>query len=225
MQQERPASFTGAPSGTAAGFAIAACAVLTVVAIAHHPTTSAREPAEAITQIVHLATLDRIVHGVLIALMGVLVFAFAVFSLRRGLHRQTVLAALIAYAAGIGAIVGAGLVDGFLVSALAERYAGAGPDAVRLATTFFVFCALVIQILTKFGMIALSTGVVLWSADLVRTPGALRITGIVGIASGAAVVVVLAFAGRLNPHNLVAVVLLQAVWYVAVAVLLVRGRV
>ena len=226
MQQERPASFSdGVPNGTAAGIAIGVSAIATIFAIAHHPTVTVRDPVHAIAQMVRLAAMDRIVHGVVIVLLGALLFGFTVYSLRRGLHRQTVIAALLAYAAGAGAMFAAALIDGFLIPAVATRYAGAAPAAIALAAQLLSLCALAIQVLAKFGTIALSSAVVLWSADLVRTPGALRITGIIGIASGVTVVVVLAFAGALNPHNLGVIVLLQAIWYVAIAALLVRGRV
>ena len=132
MQHEQTASSNdGAPDGAAAGIAIAICAMVTIFAIAHHPTVGTRAPAEALTQMVQLATVDRIVHGTLIAIMGVLLFSFAVFSLRRGLHRATSIAAFIAYAAGITAVIGAALIDGFLTPAIAERYAGAASDAVK----------------------------------------------------------------------------------------------
>jgi hypothetical protein len=95
VQHERPASFSSAvPNGTAAGIAIAVSAIATIFAIAHHPTVTTRAPAEAIAQMVRLATMDRIVHGVVIALLGALLFGFSVFSLRRGLHRQFVVAAI-----------------------------------------------------------------------------------------------------------------------------------
>ena len=226
MQQERPASFNhGAPSGMAAGIAIAACALLTIFAIAHHPTVSARAPAEALTLIVQLATQDRIVHGAMIAIMGVLMYGFAIFSLRRGLHRETSVAGLIAFAAGVVAVIGAALIDGFLTPSIAERYAGAPPDAIKAAMQFLLVGGLTIQILTKFGIVAMSAGVAFWSADLVATPGLLRATGVIGFVSSIVTVGFLVFAGHLNPHSLSTIVIVQAVWYLAVAVLLVRGRV
>jgi hypothetical protein len=226
VQHERPASFNdGAPGGTAAGIAIAMCALLTIFAVAHHPTVGARAPAEVLTEMVRVGTADRVVHGALIAIMGVLLFSFTVFSLRRGLHRATSVAALIAYAAGISAMIGAALIDGFLTPAIAERYAGGQPDAIKAAIPFLVFGALTIQILAKFGFIAMSTAVAFWSADLVTTPGVLRATGIVGFASGIVAVGVMAFAGHLNPHSLSALVIIQGIWYLAVAVLLVRRQV
>ena len=68
----------------------------------------------------------------------------------------------------------------------------------------------------------MSAGVVLWSVDLLASPGILRTAGVIGVASGIVTVAVLAFAGHLNPHSLGAVVTIQAVWYLAVAVLLLR---
>src|ERR1700737_4033499 len=138
----------------AAGIAIASCALVTIFAIAHHPTVTARAPAEALTQVVQVATTDRVVHGTLIAIMGVLLYGLTIFSLRRGLHRQTTVAALIAYSAGIAAVIGAALIDGFLTPAIAERYAGAPPDAIKAAIPLLVLGASAIQILSKFGFVA-----------------------------------------------------------------------
>ena len=226
MQHERPASFNdGAPDGRPAGIAIALCALVTIFAIAHHPTVSARAPAEALTAMVRLATVDRVVHGALIAIMSVLLFSFTVFSLRRGLHRGTSVAALIAYGAGIAAVIGAALIDGFLTPAIAERYAGASPDALKTAVGFLLVGAMTIQILTKLGFIAMSVAVAFWSADLITTSGVLRVTGIMGFASAILTIGLSMYAGNLNPHSLSAVVIVQAIWYLAVAVLLVRRQV
>ncbi|MEA2785870.1 MAG: hypothetical protein QOF71_1974 [Candidatus Eremiobacteraeota bacterium] len=223
MQNDGTASFRDrAPDGRPAGIAIAICAMVAIVAISHHPTVSTRAPAEALTQMVQLAPMDRIVHGTLIAIMGVLLFSFAVYSLRRGLHRATSVGAFIAYATGIAAVIGAALIDGFLTPAIAERYAGASADAVKSAIPLLVYGALTIQVLSKFGFVAMSIGVAFWSADLISAPGVLRMTGIVGFVSGIVAVGLLAFAGHLNPHSLGAIVIVQAVWYLAVAVLLVR---
>jgi hypothetical protein len=223
---EPAASLNGAvPDGRAAGIAIAVCATLTIFAIAHHPTVSARAPAEAMAQMVQVATTDRVVHGALIAIMGVLLFGFTIFSLRRGLHRQTTVAALIAFTAGIAAVIGAALIDGFLTPAIAERYAGAPPDAIKAAVPLLVFGALTIQILSKFGFVAMSIGVAFWSADLIATPGVVRATGVIGFVSGIVAIGVLTFAGQLDPQSLSAIVIVQAVWYLAVAVLLVRRQV
>jgi hypothetical protein len=223
VQHERPASFNDdAPGGRTAGIAIAVCAVITIFAVAHHPTVSARAPAEALIQMVQLATPDRIVHGALIAIVSVLLFGFTIFSLRRGLHRHTSVAGLIAYAIGTALLIGAALIDGFFTPAIAERYAGASPDAVKGAIQVLIAGALTIQILTKFGFIAISMAVAFWSADLIGTPGSLRATGVIGFVSGIAAVGVSIFSGHLNPHSLSAIVIVQAIWYVAVAVLLVR---
>jgi hypothetical protein len=226
VQHERPASFNdGAPGGTAAGIAIAVCALATIVAVAHHPTVSARAPAQAMSAMLRIATADRVVHGVLIAVLAALLYGFTVFSLRRGLHRDTSVAGLVAYAIGIVALIGAGLIDGFLFPALAERYAGAPADAAQAAVPVLVAGAAMVQILSKLGLVAMSAGVALWSADLVTTPGVLRTTGALGFVFGLGTIGVVAFAGHLNPHSLSAIVVVQAVWYVAVAALLVRGRV
>lgn len=226
MQHQRPASFDdGAPSGTAAGIAIALCALATIFAVAHHPTVSARAPTEVMTGMLRVAAADRIVHGTLIAIMAVLLYGFVVFSLRRGLDRETTVAGLVAFAIGVASLIGAAVIDGFLFPALAEHYAGASADAVKATVPVLAAGSSMVQILSKLGFSAMSTGVAFWSAGLLATRGVVRATGVIGLVSALGAAGLLMFAGRLNPHSLGAIVLVQAVWYVAVAVLLIRGRI
>ena len=78
------------------------------------------------------------------------------------------------------------------------------------------------QVFAKLGVIAMSLAIVLWSADLVRTPGAVRLTGVLGFAAGALAMGTLLVAGHLTPLTLGIIVLGQAIWYCAVGTLLIR---
>jgi hypothetical protein len=212
-----------APDGVAAGVTIAACAALMVVAIAHHPTVKAQRPAEMLAGVAAVATLDRIVHASLIVIIGALVFGFAIFAQRQGLERSTVLVGFLAFASGAGALVGAALIDGFLVPDVALLYVGASAETATVAVQLLSTCALMIQILTKLGFLALSGAIVAWSAGLVRAPGAARIVGIIGFVAGVGPAAFL-LAGRfyLTPHTLGAIVLVEAIWYLAIAASLIR---
>jgi len=213
------------PSGAIAGVAIAVAALLTLISIAHHPTVHALKPAEAIPAIVAMAPMDRLVHAIVIAAMAAQLFGFAIYSLRRGLWRQSIIGALIAYSIGAAAIVAAALIDGFLVSGLAERYAAGGTAALTFGAAILQTCALAIQIATKLGLIATSIAIVLWSIDLIPTPGALRAIGIFGVVAGIAGIALTAVGGYLNPHSLLVIEAIAAFWNLAIATLLVRGRV
>ncbi len=212
--------------GRVAGIAIVVSAALTIAAIAHHPTiTTARGPAHVLSQVAALSVADETVHGLLIAMVAALLFGLTAFSLRRGLGRETVLAGLIVYAVAAAALIGAALIDGFLVPTLAARYVGATPQSVDMTLHVLAACSAAIQILTKLGLGATSLALTLWAVDLVRSRGTLRVAGAIGFASGPLSLVLLVFSGNLNPHNLGAIVLLQSIWYFAVGTLLIRNDV
>ena len=215
-----------APPGKVAGYAMAACAVLMIVAIAMHPQAEHRHMSEVVTEIGRLAPMLAFMHGTVIAFVIVLLFAMCVYSLRRGLRRELVLGALVVYAAGAGVLVLAALIDGFLVSAVARSYIGASREALRDGASILRACGAAIQILSKFGIVALSAAIALWSADLVRDGGRARIAAIIGFAAALIPIGVLFAEGRsIVPVTLTVIVLAQGIWYIAIASLLVQERV
>jgi hypothetical protein len=212
------------PAGRAAGVAIAASGVLALVAIAHHPTIrSAHGPADVLAQVRALSAADEAVHGVLIVLVGLLFYGFAVFSQRRGLAEGTVLGGLIAYALASAGMIGAALLDGFLIPALGARYAVPSPRDAAAAVTILAAIGAAVQVLSKFAVAATALAIALWSVGLVRAGGALRAAGFIGIASAVLPLVVLIASRHLDPHSLGVIVALQALWYVTIGALLVRG--
>jgi hypothetical protein len=209
-----------------AGIVIAVSAVLMIAALARHPTVAHRQPAAAIADIVRLSATDQIVHGIVIAAMSALLFALSVFSIRRDLRDQTVLGALVAFSIGTVAMIGAAIVDGFVVPIMAAAYAGAPPSALPGAVAVLRFCGAVIQAATMLGIATISVAILLWSIGLLRSAGELRPIGIVGGLVAALPAVVLGFGGStLNPHLLGAIAIGQAVWYLGIGLLLVRGRI
>ncbi len=213
------------PSGRAAGAVIIACAVLTVFAISHHPMVEARTPAQVLTGIVALAPMDRFIHGSVIAIVGALLFGLCIYTLRRGLQNQTAVGGFIAYALGAGALIGAALIDGFLTPSIASHFPASSADEIRGAEQLLRFGAIAIQILTRFGLMAMSAGVFIWSIGLLRGPVALVATGFIGILSSIAVVLAITIGNaHITPHVLVVIVAVQAIWYLAIGSLLVREQ-
>jgi hypothetical protein len=225
VSQEQSPPRTARPDGKIAAIVIAVSALVAILAVAQHPTVAIHAPAQAIPELVRLAPLDRLVHGILIAVMLALLFAFSIFSLRRGLDRQTTVGGFVAYAFGCLAVIGAAIIDGFVTPDIASRYVRVNPDDIKSAVPLLLFCAIAIQNLTKLGFIAMSTGICVWSAGLVRSPGALRVTAIVGFAAAFLPLLILAYVPYLNPHSVGAVVILQGAWYLAIAALLLTRRV
>ena len=205
-----------------AGTALAVCALLSDVAVAHHPTVMARTASEALPAIVRLGALDRTVHGSLIAICAVSLCGMTVFSLRRGATRLTSLAGLIAYGLGTLTIVGAAVLDGFAIPAIAERYVAAGAEGLQAASGLLAFCSIAIQVLTKIGFVLTAGAALAWSIGLVRDSGFARIAGFTGFAYGMASTGLIFTGGALTPRTLLPLVVLQTVWYCTFAALLMR---
>jgi hypothetical protein len=213
-----------APDGRVAGVAIVASAVLALCAIALHPTVRvARGPADVLAQLVALSTIDEIVHGILIVLIGALLFGFTVFSQRRGLHRGFVLFGLIGFALASVAMIGAALLDGFVTPVFGARYAGATPQRIDTALNVLVAVSVAIQVLTKFAIAVTAIAVASWSFGLVRLRGASRTAGVVGLVSAVVAGLILVTTQHLNPHSLGILVGVQAIWYGTIGTLLIRG--
>jgi hypothetical protein len=216
-------SLDATPEGPPAGVAIVLSAVLTVVAIAHHPVAAGVSSADVLASVVRSASMDRLVHGVILVVLLLSVFGFCVFAMRRGLQRPAVLGGLIAYLGGCAALAQAAVIDGFLVPAVAEH---ARPDAAAAALLMLRTPALAIQSFTFVGIVAVSAAIVLWSIDLFRSGGAARAAGLAG---GLAALVMLwtmaLHVNHLNPQTLGFIVAAQAVWYAIVGALLIRGRI
>lgn len=224
-QTQSPSPLARLPDGAPAGIVIAIASLMTLVSVAHHPTTpKALKPADAFPAIVALTGADRMVHTIVIGTMLALVFGFTVYALRRGLHRSAVIGGLIAFTFGIATTIGAALVDGFLIPEIASRYVDATPELIGRAAMLLQTCALAIQVATKAGFVGMSLGIVLWSADLIFDKGFLRIAGIVGVLAGVVPVILTLSGGYLNPHALMVVIAIQTLWYLAIATLLLQRR-
>jgi hypothetical protein len=203
-----------------AGIVLASCAALAVVAIAFHPFVTVRGTAPALAQIREFALVDRLVHGSLIVVSVGLFFGLVVFAVQRGLQRELVLTGLIAYVIGLIAVIGAALIDGFIVPAVASRF-GTASKELASAAALLAFSASAIQVLTKFGLAAISAAILFWSLDLARDRGMPRISGIIGIVAALIVPAIITTGGALSAHAVGAILLVQAAWYIAIAVLLI----
>ena len=210
-------------SARRAGIVLVAATIVSILAMAHHPSIHSHEPAAAIAEIGTKAALGRIVHGVLIALMGLELYAFAVLADRLGARRDAVRLGFVAYAIGIGAMIGAALISGFVVTHLASHYAEAGADPSAF-TNLARFAMAGNQSLAQLGVIAISVAILAWSVALLHDR-AQRWLAIVGLAASVLPALALvAGATRLDVSGMTLVVIAEAIWNVAVGVALIRGR-
>jgi hypothetical protein len=217
------AARAGAEARTA-GIILVAASLLAILMMAHHPTAGTHDGAGLAAEIADKAQLSRFVHGVLIALIALQLFAFTIFCKRLGADRILVTAGLVGYAIGTGAMIGAALISGFVVSDLAAHYASL-PGAEQ---TVFIDLARVCmtgnQALARLGVVAASAGIVLWSIVLVASRRSAWL-GFVGIIAGVAPAMALLFGAlHLDVQGMTLVVVCQAIWNVAVGAQLIRAK-
>lgn len=167
---------TARSSDRLAGGSMAAASVLSVIVMAHHPTTESG------------VALANGVHGALMALILIILAGFFRFAACEGLARFSVLVGLVAYAAGMLGNLLAATINGFAVPALMAR--GASKDV-------FAFAWELNQALAYGAVFAISAAFALWGLALARSGS--RFVGAAGLAVGVLPAVLLA-AGVLDMH-------------------------
>lgn len=209
----------------AAGAIIVAASLLSLLMMAHHPSGSTRDMAVFVEQIARVGALNRFVHGALIALLAALLFGFAEFSRVFGAGRPLVRAALVAYAIGAGADIGAATINGFAVGRIAAHYAGADAGALDQLRALLHLGWAMNQSLADLGEVARALAMVLWSLAILRARTHLLL-GAAGVLLGGGVA--LALLGGwlvLDVHGMLLAVLFASAWNIALGVQLLRGRV
>jgi hypothetical protein len=209
------------PSARSAGVAIALASILSVAVMAHHPTTHARGPADIAADITRQALVDQVVHGSLIALMAVLLYGFSCWASLLGLHFFTVRAGLIIYSLGIIVAVLAALIDGFIIPDVARHYQNRSISDLEAMQHLLTLCAIAIRVCARLWVIATSIAFILWSVALFRAHGLSCLVGAIGfMAGGLPIVALLSGYLPMSVHGVLAFVLAQTVWSLAVAALL-----
>lgn len=189
-----------------AGGVLMLAALGIVAMMGHHPSSF------------HAIGLGRFVHGAMIALVGVTAYGFAHLALRMGVEKPAVLAGLVAY--GIGALggIGAGTINGFVVTGLVAR----GVTDHNL----LLFAWESNQALARIGVIASGVAFLLWSSDFVRRPGwTSRGLGALGIVAGILPILLL-WSGMLG-MNLAGAILIYGIhagWIALAGLYLWSGR-
>lgn len=217
---------TAPPSGQFAGLIIVLASLLSVVALAHHPTAQARDPAAFVAAIARKAAMDRLVHGSMILFIGALVYGFSYLTVRLEGTTPWALAAFIAYAVGAIGMVGAASVDGFVVPDLVARYQDQPAEQLQTMRHLLGLCLVIIRAWARLGVITMSLAYVLWSVALLARPGGVRVVGAIGCIAGASLVIA-ALSGILpmTMHGMLVLGVAQTVWSVAIGILLMRGRI
>lgn len=207
-----------------AALAIAGTTGLALLALSHHPVAGkAASVQESLAKIVELQNMDGVVHGVLMLMLAILAAGFASFSVMLGRARPPVIAGLAAYVLGCCIVVGAMLLDGFVVPQLALKFVAAPENDVHVVYIILRVIGTVIQVLTKAGLLAMCAALLAWSYALATTQGLAgsRWCAAVGAAGGLGSGLFIMFGNvLLTPASLMVIFGIHSLWNFGVAGLL-----
>ncbi|MCE3001649.1 MAG: hypothetical protein LW860_02945 [Xanthomonadaceae bacterium] len=179
-----PVSPNDAAPRRLAGGLLLGCALLAMLAMAHHP--HAHGGGDRLAALARIAGPNAVVHGALLVLLVALVVLLGEFAAARIREAALARAGQVLFLLGGSALVLAALVNGFAVPALAISMAGqaAGPEW----TPMLRFAWQLNQAASGFGVLAWAAGIAVLSVDLVRRRGPSRWVGVYGLVAGAAII-------------------------------------
>lgn len=216
-------SRSSARASTAPGIILLVASLLEVLAMAHHPSVDTSDISQAVAQIARFSAVSGVVHGGLITLMLLIAYGFVDFTVRRGLQRPLIRAGAIGYGCGVLAMVGAALVSGFITTGLASLAPHGTAVDLQINRQLLLLCRVLNQSCANFAVVAMSAGIVAWSLDLCGNAGARRAVGVFGCLVGLVPALALMFGEiHLDVRGMTEVVVAQAAWNIAVAVLMIR---
>ena len=198
--------------------------LLEVAGMLHHPSVHAPTVVQAVEQIARLSILSAVIHGALISLVLLIFYGFLEFVMREGFERPLIRAGVIAYGCGVLVMIGAGLVSGFIITNLVSLVPHATQVDLQINLQLLLLCRVLNQACADFAVVAMSVGIACWSVHLCARSGLPRAVGILGCLVAVACSFGLIFSQiRLDVPGMTEVIIVQAAWNCAVAVLMLRS--
>jgi len=233
------------------GVILIVASLVSIVFMIYHPTIRAKGLAGLVEEFSRQQFINGLVHGSLIALMGLLIVGFSSLSSQLGWRHGLVRAAFVSYCMGMIAMLAAALISGFIIPDFVAGFQGraahqmkvddhghgAAPPSVEstpAASLEQLKDMLHImglarsgnQVCSRMGVLASAVAYLLWSLALLRYTGAVKWIGIFGTIAGLSLSASM-LTGYLpmNVHGMLVYVGLQAAWSVAVGWMMVRQRI
>jgi hypothetical protein len=204
----------------AAGWALIAGVVMSLVTMANHPTGHDLLGDNGARQ----ARLSMMVHVLALAALPLSLLGAVGLRRRIGSGSDLNTTALISYALAMVAVMSAAIFSGLVSTPIAVQLNGAEEAAKPLIRSLLSYSGLLNQAYAKTYVGFSGTAMALWGAAMLRTGTFSRAHGWTGAVLGVATVAFL-FSGhmRLDVHGFGAVVLTQGGWLVACSVALINA--
>jgi hypothetical protein len=207
-----------------AGIVILLAAILSIVFVALDTGASGSDPAAIMQSMVNVQQMHRIVHVVAMTCLAGFLYGHTALSQRLGLHRAPVAIGLVTYAMGVMLMLIATVIDGFISTDTAAAFVSKSPDALLVGYRMIqVMENIALVDIARVSWVFQSAAAVAWSCALLADGGFHRKVGVVGLIAGALpAVAVIAVGSNMTDTVVVGILLLQAVWNVAAAIVLIR---
>lgn len=196
------------------GWFLIALSILANAGMAHHPYISASQPEAQIGQMVQIAGLTMHVHGLLILVVLIYIWLFALYGAAK--NTPVVWLGSGVFAAGGMAMAGAALISGFLAPAMVL---GAEINTTEQLAIFKFQSRLLMQsnqVLANAGAFAWLCALICWSSNLVRDKKSFRWVGVAGLFIGSISLLVVATGNwHLNVKGMSLFVLMITLWFCA----------
>jgi hypothetical protein len=203
--------------GLAAAFTVCALASLTL--LANRPGGNPASFADLIKDEAAHQVIDGVVHGGFVVTLVALIICFVFLSRLLGLAKSSVVIGLVSFCAGCGALIASMVLDGFATRAIAVRFAGV--EDPQPAKTLFILVGTLIRFLMPMGLLFQFVAMLSWSWAIVKRPGFARAVGLLGsVVAIILIVAIFAAPAAMAAHVILGGVALQAIWYLAIAALL-----
>jgi hypothetical protein len=205
-----------------AGIMLILGTVASVVVMSFHPTHfSAVASTEAMSNQIRVLLA---VHALALLSVPVVVFGLVGLTQRVGWERPAALFAFIVYCLSAVAVMLAAIADGIINAALIQKMLSTDEAVRQPLKAALEYNFQINQACAKVFVFGASLAIISWSIAIVRLGPFERVIGLGGFFVGvAAVAGLLSGHLRMDPHGFGLIILLQAVWMVAVGVSMVRA--
>jgi hypothetical protein len=199
--------------------------LLLVAGMTAHPTVHPHDSRELITTLATISVSNRIVHGGLLIVMCVVFAGWLGLCASLGWSAVRVRAGAVFYGAGVVCMISAALIDGFVITHLAAGRVDASDAEIQALLPVIRLCFDVNQISAAAGIAAMSLAIFCWSLALFGRGRGAAIVAAIGFVAALLPALGLAHGGaHVSLHMMLAVIVVQAIWNVSVAVWMFRGR-
>lgn len=204
-----------------AALIMACCALLIIFSMLHHPSIQEDSAVSLSAGFSEIASIAKVMHGSIIFLLLLLLYAFVEFSGRLQAIDIDSSAALIAFSGGSIAFIVAAAINGFILPSLAVEVAAEPLEIQEIFKIVAKLCMHANQFFAMFGTILSTSAIALWSVSLVKLKGMNKIVGGLGIIF-ALVIFVWILTGNLllNISGMTMVTIGFCGWYLCIALLL-----